>query len=568
MTNENSQNESAYGFDYDRLHEVFRLYALGVGDIDLNRREQANLDQVNFYERQYGEPLPNRVSDEARAIKEKAFAEALHLTESRERELSNVEKRLLASGNLALHYLLVSDGIERVYTNYVLDLFGQTLPEYLAEHNIDHNHMPDPDTLAEIEGRLLAEAEQNMFQQMLPKNLPAPAEGSKFDKNTYWAQETLINIKTEAAMAYLERLEAKNYRTTGNLTMGAEYEYTDKFLAHYFTDIVNDLNLDRTAPLDADTLHEIELRIKTANALHPPKAEYAAPDVFPYSEALQINQGYAVRELKTKPTLSPKEQLRDLMYIKKSGLVSGELAPQETYGGVLLDREHLEVMDVRIIGTAGGLYMSPAKDAEIMTSFHKRILLGPSDPYTKFVSLPDGSICYFPLFKPRFESEMQTDPSSRGKHTFGVEWRALPAIDPTWESFSAHVSRDLYQYYANEAIVCAQMPEDVRSPLEQTRAALWNDFKESWEQLMLRYKLTPLADDEKYIRLDTDPSIFRTINGVPTFDPYRAVERVSTNAYGAHLGLLRIYAQQNPAFEAEVKELINVFEHNVAATLA
>jgi len=568
MTNEDSQNESAYGFDYDRLHEVFRLYALGVGDIDLNRREQANLDQVNFYERQYGESLPNRVSEKERAVKEKAFAEALHLTESHERELSNLEKRLLASGNLALHYLLVSDGIDRVYTNYVLDLFGQTIPEYLAEHNIDHKHMPDQNTLDEIEGRLLEEAEQNMFQQMLPRNLPSLADGGRFDKNTYWAQETLTNIKTEAAMAYLERLEAKNYRTTGNLTIGAEYEYIDKFLVHYFTDVASDLDLDSSAPLDVDTLHEIELRIKTANALHPPKSEYAAPDVFPYTDVPQINQGYDVRELKTNPTLSPKEQLRDLIYIKKSGLVSGELAPQETYGGVLLDREHLEVMDVRIIGTAGGLYMSPAKDAEIMAAFRRYELLGPSDPYTKFVSLPDGSICYFPLFKPRFESEMQSDPSSSGRHTYGVEWRALPTIEPTWESFSAHVARDLYQYYANETIVCSQMPEDARSPLEQTRADLWNDFKDSWEQLMLRYKLTPLADNEKYIRLDTDPSIFRTINGVPTFDPYRAIERVSTNVYGAHLGLLRIYAQQIPAFESEVKKLINVFEHNVAATFA
>jgi hypothetical protein len=212
--------------------------------------------------------------------------------------------------------------------------------------------------------------------------------------------------------------------------------------------------------------------------------------------------------------------------------------------------------------------MTPEDDKEIMAGFLKGVLIGPSDPYTKLAVLPDGSICYFPLFKPRFEVEMSEDPSASGKHLVGVEWRALPAIDPTWPSFSAHASRDLYQYYVQEAIVCSQKPIDKRSAVEQQRAELWEEFNNSWMQILSNHKLSPIQDEEKYVRLDTTSNIFHLVDGALVFDPDSLSERVSKNMYGAFLGILRLYAQQHPSFEKEVKELISKFEREVAATLA
>ncbi len=203
---------------------------------------------------------------------------------------------------------------------------------------------------------------------------------------------------------------------------------------------------------------------------------------------------FSQEELITDPSVSVRMQLRDFVYAARAGAFSDRLSVHQTIGGVELNPERTDFMEVTAILDAAD-YNSPGRDVsetllEVIEAGHSAF----SDPYRKISTCVDGGKYYFPYHKVRSENAAVAYPQDKRPL---VELRAKRAFYPQ-VSFAAHVRASTFTWLAAWGEQAANIEDASRTPQQRDLADAWTTLLSDWSHVLKTKDIYQPQGSERY----------------------------------------------------------------------
>jgi hypothetical protein len=449
--------------------------------------EQCAKEIIDIYTEVLEKPPGNRITSEGFLKRHHSFVESLEplISEGLEKDTEII----LRSQAVALHFLLVSGGIDKVWENHMKSKFG--------EHEVS------------LKG------------------------------------EELLDEKVTAVLQYLHQLELKNqesdfFHSSLIAPMGTEWEYIDPALykAYKLRDVKHP-----KAETVSDEQVSILLSSKTIPGLLAEVGHFE--NIFSPHE-----HKYQIGEIVSNPTSSYRTQLRNILYLRNTGLV-GAISSHETFSGIKLTPEHTEVMDARAIVTAAGL-IGDTEDQEWATT-----VLENENYYGSYHVKPsitdEGDYVVYPKFRYRLGKPIQ--PLREGDPSFAVEWRESGPVENNFVSFSKYVRRVRYEFNVSCAIKAFQKPSETRTLQEQSLADIFSSHLDQWDEILQQAGLSNVSSEGRYF----------SMSNINSYE--EAVEKARTNDYNVMLNKIEATMILNSTFKESARKIVRELNHDVREVL-
>lgn len=392
--------------------------------------------------------------------------------------------------------------------------------------------------------------------------------------------------KADLAYEYLTQVRKKNKEENpsdmnSSLTFGMEVEYTNEFrrITEAYTALllafgaeiktaVSSLDVD-TYELPENASKELQERLLTLKAIKhcfgikvknllPQSglsigyrsgalAEFINNYVY-LTAYYEKKEGSMDHELVMYPSGTYKMQLRELLFLARTGAISGDWNIHTTLGDIELNKRHTEMMDVLLISAAAGYLPSNVTDKlidETLDFTSHGIMfedISATENQPKTSVMDDDTEVYFPFHKRREGRELSPYPDLRSHPKTAVETRGILNYPPgDFPLLVRHVS---FTRIAAEAIQAVQRPKKQRTDKDKQLIEKWNHLKNSFHQLLRNHELSPLSSRQYYTKdedqLTTYGSLLYSIIGESIF---------------------------NDSFRTEARKIIREFKKEVVKTL-
>lgn len=510
------KNNRFYILDEDNLAQILRAYEDECATAEPPLWTEEAMRIIDLYEETFDDEMINRPHDTEFIRKHHAFIKAF----SEVKEDINLENyfdaRVLASEGVALHYLLVAGGLERVYKNY---LWRTT------------------------------KGDENKYID-LKRNSSKDREISEDDIEK-WKQEA----KVKAIADYLRRINLKNQEYNpsrpNKITVGMEWEYHD--------------------PANAYAAWSFESNMESPDVdIHEAYQERYLVDEQPTTPGLiaELNgmedtydeqeHGLGLREAVTLPTNKYKTPIREFITSQYQGGLLGRITTHETFVGVELNKQNTQVMDVRAVLTAAGYVGAPIVTEEDI-KWAKEVMDGAEGVDYRYDMDPkpsetrENEMIYFPNFRTRPSKKLLD--TGNGQHLVGVEWRGYPSMinygpskDPEiektrWADFTNYVRRIQHEWLASNAIASVQKRDGIEEQ-DRQNIEIWNDYITRWDELLTKYGISNVPNEQRFEDFRTDSEMLK---------------RVINNPYNVFLNKIEALSILDGSFRKEARALIRDF---------
>ncbi len=515
--------------------------------------ESATKSEIELWVKRYSRYITEEVLQNAedfyqilanRSGTEKAFSESeISFLNAAHEELvgldSDINPRIIKSQLSALHSLIFSGGLNRLYQQYL---------------------------------------DQNQDQQK-PEN----------------EKEREIEIKTEIAFAFLNRVVEKNSEEkyaeipSGFISVGIEIEYHNfirqemaakkiyEDLVVEYDKILSTLTLKKTlfnhkkyADQQKQKLYIQKLKDKTQRRLDILNSIIGSQDVEAVANkfeawepgtsanlALNIISGMRNSEIKSRPSANYKTQLREIISIAQVGGLRDNWGIHETFGGIELSPEHTEFMDALPIAIAAGFVKFETKNELLWNN--------PDLGYAMFYEIyskEDGKHNHFPFHKPRSSSFFEDNRYAGQKQKSGVELRSLPEY--TAYTFIKFVRQISFHFYFAHGVKSFQKSESERVDQDHDLKKSYEELMVSWESLLAEYNLELPRNNDKFI----PGKVVTMLNERPDeLGETESQMALSTNKYLVFVGKMAQLEKDDKVFSKKTRELVRIYNSKIKRIL-
>ncbi len=302
--------------------------------------------------------------------------------------------------------------------------------------------------------------------------------------------KVILEMKAKLAMGFIETLRVKNNEMdlamrASDITVGIEVE-EDYRLASLLWNTKNEDNLARkrlwklinkarntkkfTYAIDDETDEDnfrydlsslAEKYAEVVRILNRVQSAYVSYDA---EVSDYIDVPMTTIESRYKPSASPRTQLRELLTMLLSGALPDGYGLHMTVAGIFLNTQHTEVMDISALSTAAGfLRHYPLRDVEFIQEVVGRNGILIMKEETQKYSFDGSNYFIFPFHKSRKEidnliSKHITPYGKQPKGAPSVEYRSL--MDFTEDGTFAGLVRDMtFKYLSGWGIRAVQQPD-------------------------------------------------------------------------------------------------------------
>lgn len=277
--------------------------------------------------------------------------------------------------------------------------------------------------------------------------------------------DEMLELKTALTIKFLNKIRKLHkegeHQSSGKYvtTLGCEWEISPK----------RDINSGAT-PVEGESVHKSSQRL----AFTP---DFSLATV----NRPETNDPYAFEAISF-PSLGHELQLLELLYLIKSESFDEYSTFHVTFGGVEINPENTQVMDLQSIAVATGWFKGRYEPYGVYGERFKK-------PFRYH-----DKLYYFPGFLMRKEDEMMEYGDSKNKK--GVEFRA---------SWSPSLGDDWYEKFANtmkfyhcgvEVIHSIQKPQPERDVRDSKLIEAWGRLLSRWGDLLKSYNLTNPAEHD------------------------------------------------------------------------
>lgn len=200
--------------------------------------------------------------------------------------------------------------------------------------------------------------------------------------------------------------------------------------------------------------------------------------LFPQSLEDGLERSEKVREVRSKPTYSARQALREFFWLKKAGAITDRINFHFTYGGVRLKESDPEFMDVTLMSAAAGFLPEKLLDA-VMDDQESDQNTTDGDvlsmPHVVFTETTKKS--NFPLHSQRFSTQLIPVTQDNEKNFWGTERRSVFHYDDN--EYPLLVKDVLFSEAA--AIAKAAHQAYSKSKVEEKLSKLWEELMCFWK---------------------------------------------------------------------------------------
>ena len=448
-----------------------------------------------------------------------SFAEVIN-TEG----LSPVERRIMGSDLVLLHYLLVdnSESIDTAYGEYLKKL-GKSASEISFDDEVNIKAVIAEEFLEN-------QRNKNGEAELFAKYPDAPTVGFEFE----FAE--MVGMVSELFKIFdtnIQKLETEMLTLRGSdyLAKNAELQ-----LVVSQRDTYSRLLPQNIYAITADGRFidqgDTATNLTVLSSVVPTRVETLA-GLGSHHEVPEKS----LRELVSEPTMTPSAALRELIILRKAGLLTGMLTVHETVAGIEITPDRLDFMEARALLNAadydGGNEEINAKavldakdfadlllgrmlsDIEIAALKEGKILPETLDDLLKFnvqlqgervikFSVTDGEDVLIPFHRNRRiqrgreESVLRPFPNESLPDT-ALECRSFDGFDLSkTQDFSNLVRRSKFLWLAAWGEKDNVIPEENRTDVEEAVAASWRSLLYEWSQLGKKFGISHPERDHMY----------------------------------------------------------------------
>lgn len=277
------------------------------------------------------------------------------------------------------------------------------------------------------------------------------------------------------------------------------------------------------------------------NEYSPVVTEIAEVEPMMLKHAMELSPSGSpyMHEMSMAPSLSYRTYLRDLLTIKKGGGLEGRWNMQETIGGIDLTPEHTEIMTLRPLQEACGLF--DIRNEEVLETQGKYSKVG-------------KSYFYFSFHKRRPPREILSYAGTTkdyGDIDCAVERRRIPKYEPG--SFNKLVRNERLAFLAAYGIRACQSNEGIMDEEDRTLSQAWHQLEEGFQELVEANGIRYPTEEEKYVTISPEEAMLSDDKSL-----------VGKTYYEEFIQLVRKKALENPDFKRKARAIVTKYNRTVS----
>lgn len=431
---------------------------------------------------------------------------------------NKVKNREISSDVISLYYLLVKGKIEDLY-------------QKACERDPEVANLDPVDVKAELAMSFL-ERTHKKNKEEIPKGIDPVTFGVEVELDL---PETIVKNEFLKSISEL-RMAGLLYGMSTNLDEIASSEML------YGEDIAKVKAVIKLTGLKATSIEDY-LKIFDGNSNVLSTLETIRDGMYRYEYMSQEE------EISSKPTLGYRQYMRELLYLKLSGMNADRWNFHETIAGIELSPEHTEIMESLLIAASAGLTPPNKVEEAIEKSMQEDSWVDPTPEIRYQKSSDDGNV--YPLHKTRTWNEVEEYPYDSpilnvGK--YGVELRGVGEY--TLEEYPIAVRHARFIYHCGHAIRALQKSEGTRNKKENLLVDAWQEMTNEWKKILQESGLDVLKSEDFSLDLDTQ---------------YSEIEQSN---YATLFGDLMLRGYLDQEFYKENRRVVREFNKRVSNTIS